>query len=133
MNYWLVKQEPEDYAWEQFVQEGSTAWTGVRNFQARNHLKAMQKGDLVLFYHSGEQKRVVGISKVSQAPYPDPTAKEGDWWCVDLKPVKKLKTPVELKTIKGDRLLKVALVRQSRLSVMPLKKAQFEHLLSLGR
>ena len=88
MPYWLVKQEPEAYSWATFAQEGRTAWTGVRNFQARNNLRQMKKGDLVLFYHSVSEKQVVGLARVAREAYPDPTATEGDWSCVDLVPVK---------------------------------------------
>src|ERR1700722_13455960 len=120
MNYWLAKSEPEAYSWLQLVQDGKTAWTGVRNFAARNNLRAMKKGDLVLFYHSGAEKSVVGLARVEKEFYPDPTADEGDWSCVDLVPVKRVKTPVTLAQIKGDKILKeMVLVRQSRLSVSP--------------
>src|SRR5881396_65112 len=104
-NRWLVKQEPESYSWETFVREGRTAWTGVRNFQARNHLRAMKQGDLVLFYHSVTEKQVVGLARLDKEAYPDPTAKEGEWSCVDLVPVKTLKKPVSLETIKADKIL----------------------------
>jgi predicted RNA-binding protein with PUA-like domain len=132
-NYWLVKQEPETYSWTTFVKEGKTAWTGIRNFQARNNLRAMKKGDPVLFYHSGESKEVVGIARVGKEAYPDPTATEGDWSGVDLVPVKALKKPVTLGVIKADKSLKeILLVRNSRLSVMPLTEAQFNRILALG-
>ncbi len=133
VNYWLVKQEPEDYAWTSFVKDGDTAWTGVRNFQARNNLRAMRKGDAVLYYHSGEAKEIVGVARVAKKAYADPTADEGDWSAVDLKPVKPLKTPVTLVAVKADSMLKdMAPVKQSRLSVMPVTKAQFELVLKLG-
>ncbi len=133
MNYWLVKQEPEDYAWATFVEDGGTAWTGVRNFQARNHLRAMRKGDTVLFYHSGKAKEIVGLARVTRTAYPDPTAPEGDWSAVDLQPVQALATPVALATIKADPQLKeLALVRQSRLSVMPVTAPEFARLLQLA-
>lgn len=133
MNYWLVKQEPEDYAWATFAGEKRTAWTGVRNFQARNNLRAMKKGDLVLYYHSGEQKAVVGLARVDKSAYQDPTATEGDWSSVDLLALKPLKTPVTLQTIKSDSILKtMRLVRQSRLSVTPVTEEQFARLLALG-
>jgi predicted RNA-binding protein with PUA-like domain len=132
-NYWLVKQEPEDYSWNDFVADGRTEWTGVRNFQARNNLKSMKAGDAVLYYHSGEQKAVVGIASVKKEAYPDPTAKDGDWVCVDLAPVKPLPCPVELNAIKGDpRLSSMKLVKQSRLSVMPLTRGEFERVLEMG-
>ncbi len=134
MRYWLVKQEPEAYSWRDFVQEGQTAWTGVRSYPARMHLRAMRKGDLVLFYHSGTGKEVVGITRVTKEAYPDPTAKEGEWSAVDLKPVKPLKVPVSLQSIMADKALKqIALVKQSRLSVMPLGREEFERLLQLGQ
>ena len=133
MNYWLVKQEPTAYSWEDFLKDGKTAWTGVRNFQARNNLKAMSKGDRVLYYHSVVGKEVVGEAEVARTAYPDPTAKEGDWVCVDLKPVKTLKNPVPLDAIKAEAKLKdVALLRQSRLSVMPLSAGEHKAILALA-
>jgi predicted RNA-binding protein with PUA-like domain len=133
MNYWLVKQEPEAYSWSTFVKDGRTAWTGVRNFQARNHLRAMKKGDLVLFYHSVSEKQVVGVAKVQREAYADPTATDGAWSCVDLIPAKPLKRPVPLDVIKSDSVLKdIPLVKQARLSVMPLSKAAFDRLLQLA-
>ncbi|MCX8089879.1 MAG: EVE domain-containing protein [Verrucomicrobiae bacterium] len=134
MSHWLVKQEPGEYAWADFVRDGRTAWTGVRNFQARNHLRAMRRGDLVLYYHSGEERAVVGVARVEREAYPDPTAREGDWSCVDLVPVKPLARPVTLAEIKADPALRdMPLLRQSRLSVMPLTAGQFRRLLALGR
>jgi predicted RNA-binding protein with PUA-like domain len=133
MNYWLAKSEPEAYAWSQLVKDGRTAWTGVRNFQARNNLRAMKKGDPVFFYHSVSEKQIVGIAKVAKEFYPDATAEEGDWSCVDLAPVKGLVKPVTLETIKADKILQdMPLLKQSRLSVTPLTKAQFERLLALA-
>jgi predicted RNA-binding protein with PUA-like domain len=133
MQYWLVKQEPESYAWATFVKEGRTAWTGVRNFQARNNLRAMKKGDLVFFYHSVTDKQVIGIARVAREAYRDPTATEGDWCCVDLVPVRALKKPVGLETIKADKALKaIPLLKNTRLSVMPLTREQFERVLQLG-
>jgi len=133
MNYWLAKSEPAAYAWSQLVADGKTAWTGVRNFQARNNLRAMKRGDFVLFYHSVTDKQVVGIARVAKEFYPDATATEGDWSCVDLEPVKPLATPVSLEVIKGEPSLKdMALLKQSRLSVTPLTKAEFERVLKLG-
>ena len=132
-NYWLVKQEPEAYSWSDLVKEGRTAWTGVRNFQARNNLRTMKKGDLILFYHSVSEKQIVGLAKVDKEAYPDPTAKSGDWSCVDLVPVKALKKNVTLDAIKADRSLAgMPLLRQSRLSVMPLTAKQFDRLLLLA-
>ena len=134
MQYWLVKQEPEAYSWSAFVKDGGTAWTGVRNFQARNNLRAMEKGDFVLYYHSVSDKQVVGLARVGKPAYPDPTAKEGDWSCVDLAPVKSLDTPVALETIKSDKALAgIPLVRQGRLSVQPLTKSQFQRILKLAK
>jgi predicted RNA-binding protein with PUA-like domain len=133
MQYWLVKQEPEAYSWANFVKDSRTAWTGVRNFQARNNLRAMKTGDRVLFYHSVSEKQVVGIARVEKEAYPDPTVKEGDWSCVDLVPVQPLKKPVTLEAIKGDKALKgLPLVKQGRLSVMPLTAEQFKRLVELG-
>ena len=133
MQYWLVKQEPTAYSWEKFVADKGTRWTGVRNFQARNNLRAMKKGDLVLFYHSVVGKEVVGIAKVAVEAYPDPSAEEEGWDCVDLKPVRALKTPVTLITIKKTPALKnIGLVKNSRLSVIGLAKAEFEKLTELG-
>ena len=132
--FWLVKQEPETYSWTTLVEEGKTAWTGVRNYQARNNLRAMSKGDPVLFYHSGESKEIVGIARVAKKAYPDPTATEGDWSGVDLAPLTALKEPVTLGVIKADNALKdILLIRNSRLSVMPLTQAQFNRILELGQ
>lgn len=131
--YWLVKSEPSTYAWQQLVEDGSTMWEGVRNFSARNHLAGMRRGDLVLFYHSGEGKEVVGVAKVVREAYPDPTSDDERWRVVDVAPVKPLKEPVPLATIKADpKLRDIPLVRQGRLSVMPLPKAAFERILALG-
>ncbi|MFZ4115123.1 MAG: EVE domain-containing protein [Chthoniobacterales bacterium] len=132
-NHWLVKQEPSVYSWDTFVKEGKTEWTGVRNFQARNNLRAMQMGDQVLFYHSVVNPSVVGIAEVVKTAYPDPTAKEGDWSCVVLKPLHAFKRPVPLPIIKADPMLsEVPLIKQSRLSVMPLKEKEFFRILDLG-
>ena len=133
MNHWLVKQEPTAYSWDQFVSDGRTAWTGVRNFQARNNLSAMREGDAVLYYHSVEGKEVVGIAKVAKEAYPDPTAASGNWVCVDLVPEKPLPKPVTLEQVKEDaKLAEIALTRQSRLSVMPLAKGEYARILKLG-
>jgi predicted RNA-binding protein with PUA-like domain len=133
MNYWLVKSEPIKYSWDKFVSEGSTFWDGVRNYQARNNLKAMKKGDLVLYYHSNEGMEVVGIAKVVKEFYPDPTVQDDRWVAVDLKPHKALKRPVSLTQVKADPVLEnIALVKQGRLSVMPLKKEEFDQILFLG-
>jgi predicted RNA-binding protein with PUA-like domain len=131
--YWLVKQEPEAYSWATFVKEGKAAWTGVRNFQARNNLRAMRLGDPVFFYHSVTEKQVVGVARVAKEAYADPTATEGDWACVDLAPLKPLKKPVSLEFIKADDILKeMLLIRNSRLSVVPLTEAQFKRVLEVG-
>jgi predicted RNA-binding protein with PUA-like domain len=132
-SFWLVKQEPSSYSWADFVQEGKTSWTGVRNYAARNNLRRMQKGDEVLFYHSGEDKAVVGIAKVTRSAYQDPTAKEGDWEAVDIAAVKALPLAVTLREIKGNpRLKNIPLVRQSRLSVMPLTESDFCEILKMS-
>lgn len=134
MRYWLVKQEPETYPWTQLVVERKTIWDGVRNYQARNFMREMSKGDLVLFYHSGKAKELVGLSKVAKSAYPDPTAKEGDWSAFDLQAVKSLNRAVTLKEIKADpRLQEIHLVRNSRLSVMPIESKDFKHLLDLAQ
>ena len=134
MKYWLVKQEPTAYSWDDFVRDGKTAWTGVRNFQARNNLRAMAKGDTVLYYHSVEGKCVMGEAEVVREAYPDPTAEEGDWVCVDLKPAKPLKRPVTLEEIKSSKSLEgFPLIRQSRLSVMPVAAAEHRAILALAK
>ena len=133
MKHWLVKQEPDSYPWEQFVRDKGTAWTGVRNFQARNNLRAMKKGDEVFYYHSVTGKSVVGLARVAREAYADPTTKEGDWSCVDLVSVKACRTPVTLDQIKSEPSLRdIALLRQSRLSVMPLTAAEAKTLRRLG-
>jgi len=132
MNYWMVKQEPEAYSWDDFVKDGKTDWTGVRNFQARNNLKAMKTGDKVLFYHSVSGKEVVGIAEVSKEGFPDPT--DQAWTAVELKPSKPLKKPVTLAQIKSNlALANIKLVRQSQLSVMPLTKDEFNEILSMSK
>ena len=133
MNHWLVKSEPVKYSWNKFLQEGKTFWDGVRNYQARNNLKEMKKGDLVLFYHSNEGMEVVGIAKVVKEHYQDPTTEDTNWVAVDLKPFKTLKKPVTLLQIKADsRLENIGLVRQGRLSVMKLQREEFDRILELG-
>lgn len=132
MNYWMVKQEPEAYSWDDFVKDGATDWTGVRNFQARNNLREMKKGDKVLFYHSVTGKEVVGIAKVSKANFPDPTDEK--WVAVELQPVKPLKKPVSLAQIKANlALANIGLLRQSQLSVMPLTEDEFEEIISMSK
>jgi len=133
MNYWLVKQEPEDYSWSDFLKDGKAAWTGVRSFAARKNLRSMKSGELVFFYHSGEEKSVVGLARVAREAYPDPTAGEEDWSAVDLVPVKDLEEPVSLSQIKADNILReMMLVRQTRLSVSSLTNGQFKRLLALS-
>ena len=133
MQYWLVKTEPEAYAWTQFVKDKRTSWDGVRNFAARIHLKAMAVGDAVLFYESVTTKAIVGIAEVSKTAYPDPTADEEGWVSVELKAVRPLARPVTLAEVKGDASLKdILLISQGRLSVAPLKKAEFERIVKLG-
>ena len=131
--YWMVKQEPEAYSWDDFVRDGRTDWTGVRNYQARNNLRQMKAGDRVLFYHSGKDKAVVGIAEVAKAAYSDPTSQDPQWLAVDLKPVKPLAVPVPLPAIRYDkRLSGLPLIRQSQLSVMPLTKDEFDVLVGMG-
>jgi predicted RNA-binding protein with PUA-like domain len=133
MNYWLVKSEPEKYSWEKFNQDGRTHWDGVRNYTARNNLRNMKEGDLVLFYHSNEGKEVVGIAKVVKEFYQDPTTTDPNWVVVDLEPIESLKNAVTLETIKADKLLSdIALVKQGRLSVSSLKQDEFNHIVALG-
>lgn len=133
MNYWLVKSEPVKYSWEKFNRDGRTFWDGVRNYQARNNLKEMKDGDLVLYYHSNEGKEVVGIAKVVKEFYQDPSTIDPNWVVVDLVPVETLKKPVTLETIKADEQLKnIGLVRQGRLSVMGVKREEFDRIIELG-
>jgi len=132
--YWMVKQEPTAYSWEEFVKDRETAWTGVRNFQARNNLREMRLGDQVLFYHSVVGKEVVGIAKVARTAYPDPTADDPAWICVDLEPLKPLARPVTLTEIKAHPELKnIGLLRQSRLSVIALSGEEFQTICDLSR
>lgn len=134
MNYWLTKSEPDTYGWSTFVKDGQTAWTGVRNYQARIHLRAMKAGDRVLFYHSGEGKEIVGLAKVAKAAYPDPTAEEGDWVCVDLAAGEPLAKAVTLAAVKADKVLKeMVLAKNSRLSVSPVTAEQFNRILRLAK
>ena len=133
MNHWLVKSEPNAYSWADFTQLGRDHWDGVRNYQARNNMKLMQVGDQVLFYHSVGPKEVVGIAEVVREQYPDPTTDDDRWIVVDLVPVRALKRPVKLQEIKADeRLADIALIKQSRLSVMPLKEAEFSIIIALS-
>jgi predicted RNA-binding protein with PUA-like domain len=131
--YWMVKQEPETYSWDDFVRDGATDWSGVRNYQARNNLREMKTGERVLFYHSGKDKAVVGLAEVVKSAYPDPTADDVQWLAVDLKAVKPFKNPVPLAAIRYDkRLSQLPLIRQSQLSVMPLTKDEFDVIVALG-
>jgi predicted RNA-binding protein with PUA-like domain len=132
--YFLVKSEPAKYSWSDLVRDGQTRWDGVRNFAARNHLRAMRQRDLVLFYHSNQGKDIVGIARVTKEAYPDPTAKEGDWSAVDLAPLKELTAPVGLSQMRSDQKLgDLLLLRQGRLSVMPVAPAHFQRILTLGK
>jgi predicted RNA-binding protein with PUA-like domain len=132
--YWLVKQEPTAYSWEQFVSDGKTEWTGVRNFQARGNLRAMKTGDKVLYYHSVNGKAVVGVARVGREAFPDPTSNEGDWSAVELIPERSITPPVTLGQIKADpELQNIPLLRQSRLSVMPLTGAEFNGIIRLAK
>jgi predicted RNA-binding protein with PUA-like domain len=132
--HWLVKQEPTAYSWDQFVSDGKTDWTGVRNFQARNNLRSMKIGDRVFYYHSVNGKAVVGVAKVTKEAFPDPTAAEGDWSAVELTPVETISPPITLNQIKAEpQLANIPLLKQSRLSVQPLSKAEFETILSLQK
>lgn len=133
MNYWLVKSEPYEYSYQDLEKDGRTRWVGVRNYAARNHLRDMEEGDLVLYYHSRKGLEVVGIARVIKTAYPDPTAEKGDWSAVDLEPVKSLKASVPLKEIKDTpELQDMPLVRIGRLSVMPVEKNAFEKILEMG-
>ncbi len=132
--FWLAKSEPGSYSWDDLEADGATYWDGVRNPQARNNLQAMKKGDLVLFYHSVKDPAVVGIARVTRTAYPDPTTDDPRWVVVDIEPARKLTSPVSLAVIKAEpRLQEMALVRQSRLSVMPVDKAELERILALGK
>jgi predicted RNA-binding protein with PUA-like domain len=131
MNYWLVKQEPETYSFDDLLKDKKTVWDGVRNYQARNNLREMKKGDRVIFYHSGKEKAAAGLAEVSKENFPDPT--DENWLAVELRPVGKLKSPVTLAQIKAEKsLANMALLKQSRLSVVPLTRAEFETILNLS-
>jgi len=133
MNYWLVKSEPDTYSWSQLLGDRRTAWTGVRNYAARNHLRAMKSGDPVFFYHSGDEKSVVGLARVAKESYTDPTADDGDWSAVDIAAEIPLVLQVTLAQIKADKTLKeMVLAKQSRLSVSPVTREQFERLMKLA-
>jgi predicted RNA-binding protein with PUA-like domain len=133
MNYWLIKSEPVKYPWEQLVSDGETFWDGVRNYGARNNLKAMKKGDLLLYYHSNDGLQIVGIAKVTKEHFPDPTIDDETWVAINVKPVKPLNKFITLKQIKADTILKdMALVKLSRLSVSPVKVEEFDRILLLS-
>ena len=133
MKYWLLKSEPEAWSWDNQVKEGASMWDGVRNYQARNNLKEMKKNDLCFFYHSVTERSVVGIVKVVKEHYPDPTDETDRFVVVDVKAIKKLKNPVSLEEIKENEKLKnIALIKQSRLSVMPIKKIEWEEIIKLS-
>ncbi len=133
MRHWLIKSEPGTYSWDDLVRDGRTRWDGVRNFQARNNLRAMQPGDLALFYHSVNERSIPGVARVASAPYPDPTAKEGDWSVVDVEPAFPLREPVTLERIKRERGLRgMVLLKQSRLSVQPVEKDEFDAIIAIG-
>ena len=133
-SYWLIKSEPFKYSWDEFVRDGSTYWDGVRNPEARNNLVAMKHGDLALYYHSNEGKEIVGVARVRKQAYPDPTTEDERWVVVDFAPVVALKAPVTLATIKAEpKLAEMQLVRRSRLSVVPVEKKEFKHVLGLGK
>lgn len=133
MAYWLAKSEPTTYSWDDFVKEKQTCWSGVRNYAARLHLRAMKKGDEVLFYHSNEGTNIVGIAKVIKEAYQDPTTTDERWVAVDLKPVRKIKSPVTLEIIKKDkRLTNMALVRLGRLSVQPVTDEEWSVVMELA-
>ena len=134
MKHWLIKSEPGTYSWDDLVRDKKTRWDGVRNFQARNNIGAMRPGDLALFYHSGDERSIPGVARVASAPYPDPTAKEGDWSAVDVEPVFALREPVPLERIKKERALAgMVLLRQSRLSVQPVGKDEFDAIVTIGK
>ena len=134
MKHWLIKTEPGTYSWDDLVKDGRTRWDGVRNFQARNHIRAMRRGDLALVYHSGAEKRILGVATVVSDPYPDPTAREGDWAVVNVAPEFGFERPVTLAQIKAEPALKdMVLVKQSRLSVQPVAKPEFDRLVRIGR
>jgi predicted RNA-binding protein with PUA-like domain len=133
-SYWLVKSEPSTYSWQDLVRDGKTVWDGVRSFEARNNLRAMKKGDLLLFYHSNVDKAVVGVAKVVRAAYPDPSAEGEDWSCVDVAPVQAFAERVTLERMKADaKLSSFALLRRARLSVVPASAAEYERVLELGK
>lgn len=133
MRHWLLKSEPDAYSWDTLVREKTGRWDGVRNYMARNNLRAMSVGDPCLFYHSVKEKAVVGICQVSRTAYPDPTAETGDWSCVEVKPLKPLDRPVTLESIKAEHALaQIAMLKYNRLSVVPLTPEEFAHIVEMG-
>jgi predicted RNA-binding protein with PUA-like domain len=133
MRYWLVKSEPGTYSWNDLLRDEATRWDGVRNFQARNNIRAMRRGDLALFYHSVNERSIPGVARVVSAPYPDPTSRDGDWSAVDVEPAFGLRQPVTLERIKQEAALRdMVLLRQGRLSVQPVRKEEFEAIVKLG-
>jgi len=133
MNHWLVKTEPDVYSWDQFVKDKKTFWDGVRNYEARNNMQAMEKGDLVLFYHTGDERQVVGIAKVVKGAYQDPTTDESAWVCVDLAPVKPLTNPVTLTQVKNtSSLQEMGLVKKGRISVIAVTKKEFDTIVKMA-
>ncbi len=133
MRYWLVKSEPGEYSFADLVRDKRTVWTGVRNFEARNHLRAMKKNDLVFYYHTGDEKRIVGLAKIVKEAYPDPSAEEGDWSVVDLAALKPLRNPVALAALKAEKkLAELTLVKRGRLSVMPVSDAHSQLIAKLS-
>jgi len=133
MNYWLIKSEPSEYSWQKLVEDKKTNWDGVRNYQARNNLKSMKTGDLAFLYHSVNQKQVVGVCRVTKEHFPDPTTHDDRWVAVEVVPEEQLVNPVSLEEIKANpKLQNIALIKQSRLSVMPLKQEEFDEIVRLG-
>jgi predicted RNA-binding protein with PUA-like domain len=133
-SYWLIKSEPYKYPYSQLEQDRRTSWEGVRNHEARNHLRGMKRGDFALYYHSNEGKEIVGVARVAREAYPDPTASDGDWSAVDVEPFAPLKAPVTLAAVKASaRLKEMLLVRRSRISVVPVTPAEFKEVLKMGK
>ncbi|NNE30557.1 MAG: EVE domain-containing protein [Saprospiraceae bacterium] len=134
MNYWLIKSEPFEYSYDQLIEDKKTMWDGIRSYASRLHLRNMKKGDLAFFYHSRKGLEIIGIAKIVKEYYPDPTATEGDWSVVDVKPLKRMKQPVSLKEIKANpKLAEMKLVKISRLSVMPITPAEWKEVLKMGK
>ena len=133
MKYWLVKTEPDVYSWDQFTKDKKTFWDGVRNYEARNNMQAMEEGDTVIFYHTGNEKQAVGLATVAKEAYPDPTTDDDRWVCVDLKPLKPLTNPVTLAQVKDTASLKeMGLVKKGRISVIPVTKKEFDAIMKMA-